>query len=103
MYNNLFMVLPAATATAIVIVSTILSISTLTNVSAFPQSEERTNQTLQDAGQLTNQTGEAIKQNVSDIVSNISKEAKGLGSNITTEVAKEVAANIGKKLQDLAK
>ena len=97
------MVLPAATATAIVIVSTILSISTLTNVSAFAQSEERTNQTLQDVGQLTNQTGEEIKQNVSDIVSNISKEAKGLGLNITTEVAKEVAANIGKKLQDLAK
>jgi hypothetical protein len=46
MYNNLFMVLPAATATAIVIVSTILSISTFTNVSAFAQSEERTNQTL---------------------------------------------------------
>ena len=61
MYNNLFMVLPAATATAIVIVSTILSISTFTDVSAFAQSEERTNQTLRDAGQLTNQTGEAIK------------------------------------------
>ena len=92
MYNNLFKVLPAATATTIVIISTILSISTFTNVSTFAQSEER-----------TNQTGEAIQQNVSDIVSNISKEAKGIGSNITTEVAKEVATNIGKKLQDLAK
>ncbi len=97
------MVLPAATATAIVIVSIIFSISTFTNVSAFAQLEERTNQTLQNAAQSTNQTDKAIKQNVSDIVSNISKEAKGIGSNITTEVAKEVATNIGKKLQDLAK
>lgn len=92
MYNNLVRILPAATATTIVIISTILSISTFTYVSVFAQSEER-----------TNQTGEGIQQNVSDIVSNISKEAKGIGSNITTEVAKDVATNIGKKLQDLAK
>lgn len=92
MYNNLVRILPAATATTIVIISTILSISTFTYVSVFAQSEER-----------TNKTGEGIQQNVSDIVSNISKEAKGIGSNITTEVAKDVATNIGKKLQDLAK
>ena len=64
---------------------------------------QSTNQTMQGAGQSANQTGEAIKQNVSDIVSNISKEAKSKGSNITKEVAKDVAANIGKQLQDLAK
>ena len=40
---------------------------------------------------------------MSDVVSNITKGAKRLGSNITTEIAKEVAENIGKKLQDLAK
>ena len=94
-----------AIATTIFLVSIILSISTFTNVSPFAQSEEGTNQTMQqNADQsATNKTGEAIKQNVSDIVANISKEAKGVGSNITTEVAKDVAANIGKKLQDLAK
>jgi hypothetical protein len=42
-------------------------------------------------------------KNVSDVVTNISKGAKSVGSNITTEIAKEVAENIGKKLQDLAK
>ncbi|HEX2409470.1 MAG TPA: hypothetical protein VHJ38_19875 [Nitrososphaeraceae archaeon] len=78
--------------------------STFTNVSALAQSEEGTAQTMQqDGGQSANQTGEAIKQNVNDIITNISKGAKSVGSNITTEVAKEVAENIGKKLQDLAK
>ena len=48
-------------------------------------------------------TGESLKQNASDIVSNISEEVKSKGSNITKEVAKDVAANIGKQLQDLAK
>ena len=88
-YNKIFLVL---SATTILLVSTILSISTFTNVATFAQSEEG-----------TNQTGEAIQQNVSDVVTNISKGAKSVGSNITTEVAKEAAENIGKKLQDLAK
>ncbi|HSF00351.1 MAG TPA: hypothetical protein VLA48_05595 [Nitrososphaeraceae archaeon] len=103
LYNKTFMVLPAA-ATTLFLVSTILSMSTFTNVSALAQSEEGTAQTMQqDGGQSANQTGEAIKQNVNDIITNISKGAKSVGSNITTEVAKEVAENIGKKLQDLAK
>ena len=58
---------------------------------------------MQKEDQSTNQTSEAIQQNVSDVVTNISKGAKSVGSNITTEIAKEVAANIGKKLQVLAK
>jgi hypothetical protein len=63
----------------------------------------KSNQTMQKEDQSTNQTSEAIQQNVSDVVTNISKGAKSVGSNITTEIAKEVAENIGKKLQDLAK
>jgi uncharacterized protein YycO len=90
LYNKISIIMPAATTT-IFLVSIILSMSTFINISAFAQSEG------------TNQTGEAIKQNVSDVITNISKGAKSLGSNITTEVAKEVADNIGKKLQDLAK
>jgi uncharacterized protein YycO len=101
LYNKISIIMPAATTT-IYLVSIILSMSTFINISAFAQSEE-TNQTIQDAGQSANQTGEAIKQNVSDVITNISKGAKSLGSNITTEVAKEIADNIGKKLQDLAK
>jgi hypothetical protein len=101
--HNMFMVLPVAkTAIALFLISTILSMSIFTNVSVFALSEGM-NQTIQNKGQSTNQTGETTKENVSDIVSNISKEAKGIGSNITTEVAKDVAANIGKQLQDLAK
>ena len=88
--DNIFMVLPVATT--LFFISTILSMSIITNVSAFAQSEG-----------TTNQTGESLKQNASDIVSNISKEVKSKGSNITKEVAKDVAANIGKQLQDLAK
>lgn len=42
-----------------------------------------------------------MKQNISDVLTNISKGAKSVGTNITTEVAKEVAENIGKKLEDL--
>ena len=91
LYNKIFMALPEAAAT-LFLVSTILSMSIFTNVSVFAQSEE-----------TTNQTGESLKQNASDIVSNISKEVKSKGSNITKEVAKDVAANIGKQLQDLAK
>jgi uncharacterized protein YycO len=91
LYNKIFMVLTAAAAT-IFLVSIILSMSIFTNVSVFAQSEG-----------TTNQTGESLKQNASDIVSNISKEVKSKGSNITKEVAKDVAANIGKQLQDLAK
>ena len=90
LYNKICIIMPAA-ATTIFLVSIILSMSTFINISAFAQSEG------------TNQTGEAIKQNVSDVITNISKGAKSLGSNITTEVAKEIADNIGKKLQDLAK
>ncbi|HYJ03116.1 MAG TPA: hypothetical protein VEW92_12970 [Nitrososphaeraceae archaeon] len=90
LYNKISIIMPAATTT-IFLVSIILSMSTFINISAFAQSEG------------TNQTGEAIKQNVSDVITNISKGAKSLGSNITTEVAKEIADNIGKKLQDLAK
>ena len=90
LYNKISIIMPAA-ATTIFLVSIILSISTFINISTFAQSEG------------TNQTGEAIKQNVSDVITNISKGAKSLGSNITTEVAKEIADNIGKKLQDLAK
>ena len=98
LYNKISMIMPAATTT-IFLVSIILSMSTFINISAFAQSEG-TNQTL-DAQSAIN--GEAIKQNVSDVITNISKGAKSLGSNITTEVAKEIADNIGKKLQDLAK
>ncbi|HEX7142688.1 MAG TPA: hypothetical protein VF222_09450 [Nitrososphaeraceae archaeon] len=88
-YNNMFMVLPVTTT--LILISTLLSMAIFTNVSVFAQSEG------------TNQTGESLKQNASDIVSNISKEVKSKGSNITKEVAKDVAANIGKQLQDLAK
>ena len=90
LYNKVSIIMPAA-ITTIFLVPILLSMSTFINISAFAQSEG------------TNQTGEAIKQNVSDVVSNISKGAKSLGSNITSEVAKEIADNIGKKLQDLAK
>ena len=90
LYNKISIIMPAA-ATTIFLVSIILSLSTFIYISAFAQSER------------TNQTGEAINQNVSDVITNISKGAKSLGSNITTEVAKEIADNIGKKLQDLAK
>jgi signal transduction histidine kinase len=88
-YNNMFMLLPVTTT--IIVISTLLSMAILTNVSVFAQSEG------------TNQTGESLKQKTSDIVSNVSKEVKSKGSNITKEVAKDVAANIGKQLQDLAK
>ena len=101
LYNKISIIMPAGTTT-IFLVSIILSMSTFINNSAFAQSEG-TNQTIQEADQSANQTGEAIKQNVSDVITNISKGAKSLGSNITTEVAKEIADNIGKKLQDLAK
>ncbi|MGI0050715.1 MAG: hypothetical protein ACRD8K_03165 [Nitrososphaeraceae archaeon] len=101
LYNKISIIMLAATTT-IFLVSIILSMSTFINISAFAQSEG-TNQTIQDAAQSANQTGEAIKQNVSDVITNISQGAKSLGSNITTEVANEIADNIGKKLQDLAK
>ena len=90
LYNKISIIMPAA-ITTIFLVPILLSMSTFINISVFAQSEG------------TNQTGEAIKQNVSDVITNISKGAKSLGSNITTEVAKEIADNIGKKLQDLAK
>ena len=90
LYNKVSIIMPAA-ITTIFLVPILLSMSTFINISIFAQSEG------------TNQTGEAIKQNVSDVVTNISKGAKSLGSNITSEVAKEIADNIGKKLQDLAK
>ena len=100
----MFMILPfATTATTLFLISTILSMSLFTNVSTVFAQSEGTNQTIQNTGKSTNQTGEALKQNVSDIVSNISQEAKGIGSNMTTDIAKEVAENIGKKLQDVAK
>jgi hypothetical protein len=99
--NKRSMILPAAT-TVIFFVSIILSMSTFINISAIAHSEG-THQTIMAAGQSANQTGEEIKQNVSEVITNISKGAKSLGSNITTEVAKEIADNIGKKLQDLAK
>lgn len=86
----MFVVLPVTTTT-LILISTLLSMAIFTNVSVFAQSEG------------TNQTGESLKQKTSDIVSNISKEIKSKGSNITKEVAKDVAANIGKELQDLAK
>ena len=89
-YNIMFMLLPLTTT--IIVISTLLSMAIFTNVSVFAQSEG-----------TTNQTGESLKQNASDMVSNISKEVKSKGSNITKEVAKDVAANIGKQLQDLAK
>ncbi len=69
------MVLPAALTTAIFLVSTILSMSTFTNVFSFAQAEG-TNQTMQNAEQSANQTGKVIQQNVSDVVTNISKGAK---------------------------
>ena len=86
----MFVILPVTTTT-LILMSTLLSMAIFTNVSVFAQSEG------------TNQTGESLKQKTSDIVSNISKEVKSKGSNITKEVAKDVAANIGKELQDLAK
>jgi len=98
LYNKISITMAAA-ITTIFLVSIILSMSTFINISAFAQAEG-TNQTILDAGQSANQTGETIKQNVSDVITNISKGAKSLGSNITTEVAKEIADNIGKKLQD---
>ena len=100
-FNKIFLVLPATT---ILLVSTILSMTASTNdlTSAFAQSDG-TNQTIQNSDQSANQTSEAIQQNLSHVVSNISKGAKSMGSNITTEIAKEVAENIGQKLQDLAK
>jgi predicted PurR-regulated permease PerM len=100
-YNKILRVLPATT---IFLVSTILAMSTFTNVStsAFAQSEG-TNQTMQKEDQSTNQTSEAIQQNFCDVVTNISKGANSVGSNISTEIAKEVAENIGKKLQDISK
>jgi len=101
LYNKISFIMPKVTTT-IFLVSIILSMSTLINISVFAQSEG-TNQTIQDAAQSVNQTGEAIKQNVSDVITNISQGAKSLGSNVTTEVAKEIADNIGKKLKDLAK
>jgi predicted PurR-regulated permease PerM len=101
LYNKISIIMPTATTT-IILVSIILLMSTFFNIAAFAQSEG-TNQTIKEADQSANQTGEAIKQNVSDVITNISKGAKSLGSNITTEVAKEIADNIGKKLQDLAK
>ena len=85
----MFMLLPVTTT--IIVIATLLSMTIFTNVSVFAQSEG------------TNQTGESLKQKTSDIVSNVSKEVKSKGSNITKEVAKDVAANIGKQLQDLAK
>ena len=88
-YNNMFRILPVATT--LFFISTILSMSIITNVSVFAQTEG------------SNQTGESLKQNASDMVSNISQEVKSKGSNITKEVAKDVVANIGKQLQDLAK
>ena len=88
-YNKMFMVL--SVTTTLILISSLLSMAIFTNVFVFAQSEG------------TNQTGESLKQNASDIVSNISKEIKSKGSNITKEVAKDVAANIGKQLQDLAK
>jgi hypothetical protein len=93
-YNKIFLVLPA---------TTILSMTTSNNAttSALAPSEG-TNQTMQNADQSANQTSKAIQQNLSHVVSNISKGAKSMGSNITTEIAKEVAENIGQKLQDLA-
>ena len=99
-YNKIFLVLPAATT--IFLVLTILSMSTCTHVSALAQSEGRIKLCRMQT-QSAKQTGETIKQNVSDVVTNISKGAKSVGSNITTEIPKEVAENIGKKLQDLAK
>ena len=88
----MFVVLPVTTTTTtLILISTLLSMAIFTNVSVFAQSEG------------TNQTGESLKQKTSDIVSNISKEVKNKGTNITKEVAKDVAANIGKELQDLAK
>jgi hypothetical protein len=99
--NKIVVILPATT---ILLVSTILSMTASTNnlTSAFAQSDG-TNQTIQNSDQSSNQPSKAIQGNVSDIVTNITKGAKSMGSNITTEIAKEVAENIGKKLQDLAK
>ena len=91
-------------ATTLLLVSTILSMTTSTNdlTSAFAQ-QEGTNQIIQNLEHSANQPSKGIQENVSDVVSNITKGAKSLGSNITTEIAKEVAENIGKILQDLAK
>jgi hypothetical protein len=59
---------------------------------AFAQSEEGTNnQTMQDAGESANKTGEAIQGNASDI-----------GSKIT-EGAKDVVRKIGEGLENLTK
>ena len=61
----MFMVLPVTTT--LILISTLLSMTIFTNVSVIAQSEG------------TNQTDELLKQNASDIVSNISKEIKSKG------------------------
>ena len=88
----------AATATTIFIVSTILSISTFTNVSAFAESEEGTNQKMQqDEGQsAANQTGEARQQNISDVVTNISKEQRVWEQILLVKLQKKSLKILGK-------
>src|SRR5688500_4137821 len=118
--NKIFFIMPAAIFLAIV-----LALSTFT-VSIFAQSAEGdgANQTVQDAGQSANQTGESMQQgasetassagqsanqtgeaiqgNASEVGADAGEGAKELGSNIT-EGAKGLAETLGKGLQDLAK
>ena len=82
--SKLFLIIPAA------ILATILTFATFTAVSTYAQSEGA-NQTMKNAGESANQTGEAVQGNASSLASNI------------TEGAKDVVGSIGEKLQDLAK
>ena len=87
----------------------------IVTISSFAQSDSNnsTNQTLENMSQSANLTGEHIQQdanqtseviqgNASDGDSNGTEGAKNIGNNLT-EVAKKLGETISKKLHDLAK
>ncbi|MGI0050208.1 MAG: hypothetical protein ACRD8K_00590 [Nitrososphaeraceae archaeon] len=84
MIHNKMFLIPAA------ILATVLTFATFTTVSIYAQSEG-TNQTMKDAGESANKTGEGVQGNASDMGSKIS------------EGAKDLVGNIGDKLQDIGK
>ena len=101
-------VLPASIGILIAIIF-IFSPSIVTSLS-FAQSDSNnsTNQTMENMSQSANQTGEHVQQDANQTSeaiqgSNISEGAKNIGKNIT-EVAKKLDEKlISKKLHDLAK
>ena len=109
-YNKIFSIVPAIAA--MFLAATMLSMSTFTIVSIFAQSDG-TNQAMEDAGQSANQTGEGMQQGASDVASSAGQSANQTGEAIQgnasdvgskiTEGVKNLAKNIGEKLQDLAK